>query len=276
MEDWLLSNEGITVTSIDNPFEITNLEEVPLPNAPLVRVIAQVRFPPIMSIEDSKFFGHFQEALRSDYPLMKTEKRIAVNLLNPKDKREEAVWRMFDKSEEWRITLAPDFLAVETTNYKSRDNFFAEFNKALSCLTEYIKPTVCERIGVRYIDQIIGTEFKNISNLVRPEVLGIYQSSLKEHISSSLRQTVFSIDKDIKLSARWGVLATNQTYDPSSVAPKNEESWILDLDAFSDLKREFDHKQIADVAVRLATQAYHFFRWSVKDEFLETYGGQIK
>lgn len=262
--------------TIDNPFEIKNLKEIPLPRAPLIRVIAQVRFPTIVSIEDSKYIAQFQESLRATYPILKTEKRLVVNLLNPQDKREETIWRFFDSTEKWRITLAPEFLALETWEYKSRDDFFGRFEKAVSDLAKSIQPTKCDRIGVRYIDQVTGNEFDNISNLVRAEVLGIYGTNLKSYISSSLRQTVFSINEDFQLSARWGVLGKMQTYDPGTVSPIDSDSWVLDLDVFAGKKQDFVPKNIVEQSKKLATHAYHFFRWSVNDHFLTAYGGKLK
>ena len=56
-----------TVTNL-NPLTATPPIEVPLKNAPLVRAIAQVRFPPILSIEQQEFVGSFQEY--DDHALM--------------------------------------------------------------------------------------------------------------------------------------------------------------------------------------------------------------
>lgn len=264
------------MTEIENPFEVRELEEIHLPEAPLIRVIAQVRFPSIVSIEDSKYIAGFQESLRSEYPIVKTEKSLVVNILDPKDKREETIWRFFDKDEVWRLTLAPEFLAIETRKYDSRDDFFSRYQAAINSLSDHIKPNVINRIGVRYIDQITDGPFDNISNLVRSEILGIYKSALSKHISSSLRQTVFTIDEDTKLSARWGVLAKKQTYDPSSVAPIDKDSWMLDLDVFNAKKQDFDRDSVLEESKKLAAYAYNFFRWAVKDDFLTAFGGKLK
>lgn len=51
-----------------NPFGAPGPDEVPLERAPLVRVIAQLRFPPIVSLGRADFIGPFQEAIRSRYP----------------------------------------------------------------------------------------------------------------------------------------------------------------------------------------------------------------
>jgi uncharacterized protein (TIGR04255 family) len=254
-------------------FHDPNLKEVHLPNAPLVRVIAQVRYPVIASIEDMKFIGNFQESLRHSYPNFSSEKSIMVNAFDLSDRRESTIWRFQDKNNEWRITLSPEFLAIESFAYKSRDDFFSRFDSALASLKEKIGPDSCERLGVRYIDQIKGAEFEKINTLVRPEVLDIYKSELGQYVSSSIRQSLLTFGDDQKLIARYGILQGKQTYDPASVNVINENSWILDLDVYSDLKKDFDCKVISSQARSFADCAYRFFRWTVTNEFLTTYGG---
>lgn len=263
------------MTSQENSFESLKFEEVPLPNAPLVRVIAQVRFPTIVSIEDAKFIASFQESLRHEYPILKTEKSLIIDLLNVENKRETNIWRFFDKEEKWRMTLSPEFLALESFDYKNRDDFFGRFETALNFLDQHIKPDSCERIGVRYIDQVKGTQFKEIGKLVRPEVLDIYASDFAKYIDSSLRQTSCTFQSNVKLTARYGVLGQNQTYDPGSVAPIAEPSWVLDLDVYSEERKEFKKDSISAKAKDLSKYAYNFFRWTVTKEFLTAYGGKL-
>ena len=54
---------------IKDPFTDPPPVEVPLVNAPLVRVIAQLRFPLVAAIEQRDFIAPFQEAIRSSYPV---------------------------------------------------------------------------------------------------------------------------------------------------------------------------------------------------------------
>ena len=70
-----------TVTNL-NPLTATPPTEVPLKNAPLVRAIAQVRFPPILSIEQQEFVGSFQEAIRQKYPILQPVQTQGL-LFNP-------------------------------------------------------------------------------------------------------------------------------------------------------------------------------------------------
>ena len=60
--------------SVDqNPLVAATPAEIPLRTAPLVRVIAQVRFPVIASIDTRGFIASFQEALREAYPVLRPE-----------------------------------------------------------------------------------------------------------------------------------------------------------------------------------------------------------
>ena len=52
-------------------------QKVSLTRAPLVNVIAQVRFPAVMKIEaDSGFVATFQESIRKDYPILRLERQL--------------------------------------------------------------------------------------------------------------------------------------------------------------------------------------------------------
>src|SRR4051794_29966976 len=86
--------------------------EVPLPAAPLIRVVAQVRFPAILKIEqDSGFVAEFQEAVRDRYPFLTHEKGQQVTLGPMQPIQVEfsspSVWRFADgpKGWAWRVSL---------------------------------------------------------------------------------------------------------------------------------------------------------------------------
>ena len=64
----------------DTPLTGPPPPEVPLTDPPLARVIAQVRFPLIASLEKREFIRSFQEAIRSCYPVLRPEERKGVVL----------------------------------------------------------------------------------------------------------------------------------------------------------------------------------------------------
>ena len=72
------------VDATETPLKGPPPAEVPLENAPLVRVIAQVRYPLIASLENSSFIGPFQEAIRDDYPTLRPEESRKRHARGPK------------------------------------------------------------------------------------------------------------------------------------------------------------------------------------------------
>lgn len=250
--------------------------EVPLPNAPLVRVIAQVRFPLIASVEKRDFIAPFQEAIRRDYPVLRPEqsRSVVLGLQGGMDARSNTVWRFHDTSSVWRVTLAPDFLALETARYSSRDDFLSRFERVLDALRAHVDPRVIDRLGVRYIDRLVGASLDDLPSLVRAEVAGVMATPLAAHARHAIAENVFTLPDGGQLMARWGLVPAQATVDPAAVDVIDEPSWLLDVDAFMVEMRDFDVAQTVDRARGLAERIYSFFRWAVTDEFLRRYGGE--
>ena len=262
--------------STENPLTGSPPPEVPLANAPLIRVIAQVRFPLIASVEDRSFIGPLQEAIRSDYPVLRSEKSRGV-VLGPEDvltTRSEVSWRFSDEAQAWRVTLAPEFLALETWQYTSRDDFLDRLRRVLTELREHVNPRTVDRVGVRYIDRILGENLRALPQLVRPEVAGVMATPLATDAHHMIAETLFQLpETGSQLMARWGRVPARSTVDPAAIDPVDEPSWILDVDAFTQETGAFDVKTIDSRARTLAERTYSFFRWVVTDEFDRAYGG---
>lgn len=264
------------MSEIQNPLTANVPAEVPLPDAPLVRVIAQVRFPPILSLEKRELIAPFQEAIRGTYPVLRPEQAQGIRLgpqgVAPGPK--QVAWRFSDVDGGWRVSVTPEFVAIETTSYTSRDDFLKRLRFVLDALAEHVAPALAQRVGVRYIDRVTGETLENIGNLVRQEVLGIVATPLSEHARHSLTETVFAVpDSNEQLLARWGLVPAGGTVDPNAIEPIDEPSWVLDIDMFSNQERSFIPEEIVATAQRYTERLYSVFRWAVTDEFLRRYGG---
>jgi len=240
--------------------------EVPLKDAPLVRVIAQLRFPEILSVEQRDFVAPFQEAIRSKYPVLRQEQTQGI-LLGPGGVAPA------DTDGHWRVSLTPDFVALETTSYVSRSDFFGRLKAVAQALDEHLEPAQLDRLGVRYIDRITGDAVDDIAKLVRPEVRGITGTIAATHAAHALCESLFEVG-DARVLARWGFLPPGATVDPAAIEPANEKSWLLDLDMFSATPTPFVVDQVVEQAQRYAERIYTIFRWAVTDEFLVRYGGK--
>lgn len=257
----------------DDPFTAPAPIEVPLSPAPLVRVLAQLRFPAITSLARAEFIAPFQEALRSKYPILRVEQGPNV-IFNgaPLPLGSGPTWRFHDKADNWRVSLAQDFVAIETTSYTSRGDFYQRWEQVLTALQLISELSVYDRQGVRYINRLNGDDLGDLRKLVRPEVLGIASHRFAATLVHSLCESHFQRD-DTNLAARWGILPANATTDPG-IAPLSEPGWILDLDMFTSGSKDFNVSSVVAEAKHFAERIYTFFRWSVTDELLTRRGGR--
>lgn len=264
-----------SMTSIVDPFVAALPAEVPLKDAPLVRVIAQFRFPEILSVEQRDFVAPFQEAIRRTYSVLRQEQTQGI-LLSPSGAapaKPQIAWRFSDTEGFWRVSLTPEFLALETTKYVSRSDFFGRLKSLAEALDEHIEPGQLDRLGVRYIDRITGDAVDDIAKLVRPEVRGITGTIAATHAVHALSESMFELP-EARVLARWGCLPPGATVDPAAIEPENEKSWILDLDMFSAAPMPFIVEDVVAEAQRYAERIYTVFRWAVTDDFLVRYGGK--
>jgi uncharacterized protein (TIGR04255 family) len=265
---------------IDNPLIAPSSAEVPpLKDTPLVRVIAQVRFPEVLAIEQRDFVAPFQEALRATYPVLREEQTqgVLLSAAGIAAAKPQVVWRFGDVDGHWRVSLAPEFLALETTKYMSRTDFFRRLRVVLEALDKYVEPKLNDRLGIRYIDRITGTAVDEIESLVRAEVRGIVGTVAATHVAHSITESLFELpgERDARVLARWGKLPPGATVDPAAIEPAQEKSWILDLDVFSAVSLPFAVDRVLADARRYAERIYTIFRWAVTDDFLRRYGGVL-
>jgi len=267
--------------SLENPLTASPPREIWLPNAPLVRVITQISFPPVVSISKPEFIAPFQEALRSVYPVLRPEQAFGFVFANvpaatPPTPQTQTTWRFNDSANAWRVSLAPNFLAIETTAYKSKVDFVERASLVVNALGEHINPQVVDRIGLRFIDRVVGAPIKNLDKFVRSEVVGVLMSEAAPSVQHALSECLFDAPKeDAQFLARWGRLPSNATHDPAAVEGIGEPSWILDLDMFSTKAGAFTAKNVLERIGNYADRIYTFFRWAVTDEFLKLYGGTL-
>jgi uncharacterized protein (TIGR04255 family) len=263
------------------PLEGPPPSEIPLPRAPLVSVIAQVRFALHLPIRIPERVAVFQEAIGDYYPHLVSQNvpTVTVNVtaagVSTQSGNEVVVhWRFSDQSHQWQVTLTPEFITLETRAYKSREDFLERFEGILKALEDTLAPKVVTRFGMRYIDQVKGEQLSEIGKLLRGEVIGVAGSlggADARHLLTELHVPAEPGD----LLARWGKLQANMTIDPNLVPPIPEDSWLLDLDVSKTQELPFDTAYLSATARSAANRVYAVFRWMVTKKFLQAYGGEI-
>lgn len=263
---------------LERPFGDEHCDDVPLTNAPLVRVLSQLRFERMSALGSPEAATEFARALRDAYPYLDSGAEINMVVSGGRVDQQptaESVWRLRSADKTRTISLGNGSLSLETSSYSGRTSFCAELAKVAGVLRNVTHVPGYTRLGVRYTNQIADDHHLEIlPDLVRREILGIYGIPLGEAtLSQSLSQAAFNVGNGSGLLAHWGELSPGGGFDPT-LTPLSQRSWVLDLDAFTQ-KGEIDSASasVEQEALVLAERAYRFFRWAVTPQFLERYGG---
>ncbi|NJK69642.1 MAG: TIGR04255 family protein [Microcoleus sp. CSU_2_2] len=187
----------------------------------------------------------------------------------------QLTWRFINTADSWRVSLAPNFMAIETTDYSSRRDFLERLEHLLIAFDKSFNPQIIERFGLRYIDRLIGQDLQEISSLVKPEMAGLMAAEFIENIHQTINESLFVIPSGEKIIARWGLIPGGVTFDPDAIEPVAESSWILDIDMSLSKNREFSIEELMSEGRCFAERIYTFFRWTVKDDFLRRFGGEL-
>ncbi|NMO01767.1 TIGR04255 family protein [Gordonia sp. TBRC 11910] len=271
------------MATIPNPFAAKEPGNIPLPKAPLLRTIAQVRFPQMAKFASNEdgVATAIAGALADDYPLIEAGREVAVTLTpdgmsqsNPSSR----LWRLTSADGSRQVSFGATFLSVDSTTYTHRSEFAQWVDGAWEALAAEIPIPYITRLGVRYINQLTDQKhLDRLSELFRPAVLGVAMAEKDDaaQLASSITETQYQLADGARFTARYGLLPKGTVIDTAS-SPYDYPTCVFDTDSY----REFDAgaKQpdnLVDEVKDLALNGYRFFRWSVTDDFLSAFGGEL-
>lgn len=255
-----------------SPFGDEPLGEVRLEPSPIERVLAQLRFPPVVSIAQDVFIAPFQERIRGRYPVLQPETAVEA-VFGPQGIVQQSMskaWRFQDVAGEWSLVLGTGSVSLETTAYESRDDFITRLTEVFEALDALADPkpiVVYERLGIRYVNVLRGEDATSkLQSYIRPEMYGplVIEMQPGMEFLAALGQAHFRLDGP-QLQSRWARLPANVALLPD-IPPVDEVSWVLDIDVFYDTRAPFDAEQAGTAARHAATHAYRFFRWVMQED----------
>ena len=265
-----------------SPF-LTDASEIPLAESPLVSVVAQLRFPLVAALHDIAGVVDFQDRIKGVYPVMRRENQSEVafsadGAIVPGTS--VPLWRFNGEEPGWIATLAPSWIALETTKYVNRDDFMTRWKFLLEVLaTTNWAPRVFDRLGVRYVDQLVGDqEMSNLRRHINPSVFGAVEIEDVLNDGAKLVGTVtqahFELPGAVMMS-RWGKIPAGVAALPG-IPPVDGVSWFLDVDVFLEGDEvTFDPASVVATSRSFAQHAYNFFRWVITDDLIISRGGAV-
>jgi len=268
----------ISTTQTSGPFSGLPIEEIPLVQAPLVRVLAQVRYENMAIFKKPNFINPFVELMLDRYPLLEegheTEITIGPGGVSKTDSS-NPTWRLRSIDHDWTVTISVGSLAIETANYQSRIDFVSRFRDVCDAFLSSVGRSVVMRLGVRYTNQIGVGSFTvdELAQFFRPDARGGLSippdGAAIRHV---INDASFSIE-DHNVQGRWGILPPQGLFDPT-LAPLDHASWFLDIDCATAASVTMEADALAAEADTLSKRAYGMFRWLVTEDFLRSFGAK--
>ena len=241
-------------------------------NNPLVEVICQLRFPLLLRI-DTEPPANFQEALRGEYPILKLEKTLGINISiqgNIPPPGPTGLKYEFASEEDdpiWKVVLANNFLALTTQRYQRWEEFRERLEKLITTLVEIYRPNFFTRIGLRYQDLIVrsklGLKDYSWTDLLEPHLAGMFSPSgiSEQDILESL--SVFRCP----LSPLGGFVQVRHGLKSRTDQDDGAFAYLIDSDFYTENQTgTSDALTILDDFNR---QAGRLFRWCIKERLHE-------
>ncbi|OAG71745.1 hypothetical protein A0J51_02982 [Gluconobacter japonicus] len=255
-------------SSLPVPFGGPSPRSEPLANAPLVCMLAQVRFSRILKIEQPAGVSDFQDRLFQEYPDLTSIEAQGMRFVLTQTGTPEAqqvttrVWRFQSQDGTFIASLTSETLTLETKSYPGRKVFLGKWHALLEVMQAVYVPAQTSRTAVRYINRIADKPVEEVASLVNPALVGVAAPDFFPCLSQTLSEASFTVDEG-GLTLRWGIIPPQHTIDPNLLDGVAEKSWLIDMDVFSAEARPFRAADLRPVFENLAARAYSVFHWAL-------------
>jgi uncharacterized protein (TIGR04255 family) len=240
---------------------------------PLVRVICQLRFPPILRV-DSEVPATYQEEIRGAFPFLSEEE--ALSPLLPPDlpadlsrtikaslssQAPRKTWTFASEDGHWSLVLARDFIALSTQSYERWEEFRPKLEMVFKSFVAEYKPSFFTRLGLRY-SNLIDRNKLDLSGVLWKELLQPYIAA--EYSSPDLEEGVIEQAGHqvvVALPEGQGKLGLRH----GTVRKEGEEDtlYYVDNDFFNDQRTETAH--VLDRLDSFHRLAGSLFRWVIRE-----------
>lgn len=254
-----------------------------LSESPLILVLAQVRFAPILAMAD--YIPKIQESFRDNYPYFR-QVDIKGVIFGPEPSfRSETRWKFVNKNKSSCITLSNGFVTLATNSYDRFEGFVEDIENVLSRLHAKVKIAIVERLGLRYVDLVRLSEGETFSDYFENHLIGFQGSDVGAETSLS-KFEFMGTTKFGKL-----VIRCTETMDGTFLPPDLvdmadsdleydlrletlEKVRILDFDHFDEDAQDFLLDRTVKGFWQLHDNCELAFRNSVTDRAMDKWGAE--
>jgi uncharacterized protein (TIGR04255 family) len=237
---------------------------------PLIEVIAQIRFPPILKITSQEPVD-FQDSVRFEYPIFEASRNLQIptelsTMLTQFNSNiaSDMIYQFKSEDLSWQISVDKTSITLVTNKYERYENFMERFKHAVEIFEKIYNPSFYLRTGLRYRDLIIRSKL-NITNKTWIELIPKHIAS--ELQTPELKESIINFVKNLQLRTDFGQVNFNHGLVQIRDIEKNidETAYLLDADFFTDKKLERG-ENVWNTFDKAHCAARNLFRWSITEE----------
>ena len=219
-------------------------------NSPLIEVVYEIRFSPLLSIESSR--DKFYDKIKDAFP----------NVAIPKSNLEPYVFGKSDQS--WSILLSPVLFAISCKKYEGFQVYKKECLRLLSVFGDLFKVEKMTRSGLRYVNIIPFTRESGIIPL--KSFLNI-EINLPKVIPSTFKAASLIFVSQLEK----GNITTR--VEPVMSPDQSQEALILDFDYAKDAN--LNYKNLNAYLEESHTHTKALFEGLVTDNYRKIMQGEV-
>lgn len=271
-----MSFETTSPQAYNQSMKLISVDRVEYNPNPLVEVVAQLRFPKSLQIQNQLPF-EFQNRIADQYPILEVQNEaVSFMVGSPVNTSQEdlptnSIYHFLSTDKVWKISLSSDFVAISCTKYKDWESFKPKFIEGIGLIAEIYKIKFWTRLGLRYRDLIvredIGISKMPWRDLISPHLLGfaladnIVKSSKIPEKDVLEQQGFINLDLDnCKLSLRHGLIKRHDKL--------NATGYLIDSDFYVDKNEpeELKNNEISKLLDKFHANARTIFRSCITSE----------
>lgn len=254
-------------------FDQETYERIVFVRNPLKVVVAQIRFPPAYALADPTGLAATQAALSARYPTSLPRIQEMTIVAGPGAPVPPVVQpgpaRFGDETGTWVVSVGPDMASLETTRYDSWVDFRARLRELLEIVVARGRATRVERLGIRYVDEIVSTEAAAIPDwrrYIAPSLFGDADAPwIDARVKRSIQQVSMSIDDN-------GINLTHG-FVRNPAGAEYPSTYVMDTDIFTEQHVPFVVDELLARADLYHRWAWNLFRRSITPAAIELLGG---
>ena len=251
--------------------KIKSTERVIYSKNPLVEVVCQIRFSPLLQLQEESPRSFQEQFCVTHYPILEItgEQNVSIRLdalrnenVEAKQSKVASIYHFYSPDKKWKLSVSSVFITLTCYEYERWEIFSAKFYEAVEAFFRIYPVKFCERVGLRYRDIIerekLGLTQVPWKNLLHPYVTGFFAADDmikgglldEENVISQVNQSVLKLE-DCGLLLNIGLL-----FNPED----KTTAFMIDSDYHVENLIELTASNIETTCTSLHNNAGGFFR----------------